>query len=62
MYIKTSQHQSSPQASDLTESELRQILGKIYDNQFFINKDDLEILKYLSQKGDHDNSPIIPKK
>lgn len=41
------------------EGELKRLLGDIYDNQLFLSKEDLKVLRYLGQKGDHDKSPKI---
>jgi hypothetical protein len=34
-----------------SESELDNVLSKIWDNRMFINSNDLETLKYLAKKG-----------
>jgi len=60
MYIKTKiQKEEYPPIGSGNARELRELLGNIYDNQLFLNKEDLKVLKYLGQKGDHDKSPKI---
>ena len=59
MYVNTNIDKKEPEASDSFEKELRIILGKVYDNQFFLNEKDLKVLRYLSNKGDHNAPPII---
>lgn len=41
------------------ESTLRVILSKLYSNRDYLSKEDMDILKYLSEKAYFDPSPTL---
>lgn len=49
MYISTDP--KSAKAPDSLRRELKEVLSKIWENQYFLDRKDLEKLEYFGKKG-----------